>query len=333
MGDIIIIGVYFSPNRPLREFEAYLERLGRAVAGVTPSPIIVMGDLNAKCTAWGSPRTDPRGEVLLDWLVGIGLEVVNRGAADTCVRPQGGSIVDITLASPTVSACIANWRVLEDTETLSDHLYIRMRVSRARSQQPIPVRRTGRLPRWSLASLDREAAREAAMVEARWGRQTPEVDNADDMALGFRASLTRTCDASMRRVGPLKRKKATYWWCPEVAALWVTSNAARRQFTRCRRRRHTQEELDTLYVALSEAKKALNLAIAKAKDSAYTAFLASLDENPWGRPYKLVRKKLRRAAPMDAMEMGTLQNILEGLFPAAPDFSPPAMVVPRRRCQ
>ncbi|XP_061709457.1 uncharacterized protein LOC133519468 [Cydia pomonella] len=121
LGDITLIGVYFSPNRPLHEFEAYLERLGRAVAGAAPSPIMVLGDLNAKCAAWGSPRTDPRGTVLLDWLVGLGLEVVNRGSANTCVRQGGGSIVDITLASPVVAARTANWRVLEDTETLSDH--------------------------------------------------------------------------------------------------------------------------------------------------------------------------------------------------------------------
>ncbi|XP_061729133.1 uncharacterized protein LOC133534054 [Cydia pomonella] len=99
LGDILLIGVYFSPNRPLHEFEAYLERLGRAMAGLAPSPIMVLGDLNAKCAAWGSPRTDPRGAALLDWLVGLGLEVVNRGTANTCVRLGGGSVIDITLAS------------------------------------------------------------------------------------------------------------------------------------------------------------------------------------------------------------------------------------------
>ncbi|XP_061709458.1 uncharacterized protein LOC133519469 [Cydia pomonella] len=90
LGDFVLIGVYFSPNRPLHEFEAYLERLGRAVAGAAPSPIMVVGDLNAKCAAWGSPRTDPRGTVLLEWLVGLGLEVVNQGTANTCVRLGGG---------------------------------------------------------------------------------------------------------------------------------------------------------------------------------------------------------------------------------------------------
>ncbi|XP_063545742.1 uncharacterized protein LOC134753733 [Cydia strobilella] len=74
LGDIVLVGVYFSPNKPLREFEAYLERLGRAVAGAAPSPIIVLGDFNAKCVAGGSPSTDPRGAALLDWLAGLGLE-------------------------------------------------------------------------------------------------------------------------------------------------------------------------------------------------------------------------------------------------------------------
>jgi len=59
-----VVGVYFSPNRSLAEFEEFLDRVGIEVGRLLPGPVLVMGDLNAKAIEWGSPRTDARGETL-----------------------------------------------------------------------------------------------------------------------------------------------------------------------------------------------------------------------------------------------------------------------------
>ncbi|XP_039761417.1 uncharacterized protein LOC120634710, partial [Pararge aegeria] len=60
-GEVTLIGVYFSPNKPLSAFEAYLRSLEPVVRGAAPTQVILMGDLNAKSAAWGSPITDLRG--------------------------------------------------------------------------------------------------------------------------------------------------------------------------------------------------------------------------------------------------------------------------------
>ncbi|XP_064292956.1 uncharacterized protein LOC135309992 [Plodia interpunctella] len=91
-GEFVIVAAYFSPNRPLRAFEDFLERVGEVIGRAAPAPVLLMGDLNAKHSAWGSPVDDPRGEALYDWAVGAGLEVLNRGNVDTCVRRNGASI-------------------------------------------------------------------------------------------------------------------------------------------------------------------------------------------------------------------------------------------------
>ncbi|KAA5582783.1 hypothetical protein F3H14_37165, partial [Pseudomonas aeruginosa] len=58
--------------RCLGGLEALLHRLGSR-------PVIVAGDFNAKCTAWGSPRTDSRGEALSEWAIATSLFLINRG--------------------------------------------------------------------------------------------------------------------------------------------------------------------------------------------------------------------------------------------------------------
>lgn len=91
-GEYAIVGVYFSPNRSLAEYEAYLGVLGPVVRRLAPSPVILLGDLNAKSRAWGAVVTDPRGEATEEWLLESGLVVLNKGAVLTCVRQNGGSI-------------------------------------------------------------------------------------------------------------------------------------------------------------------------------------------------------------------------------------------------
>lgn len=61
----------------------------------------------------------------------------------------------------------------------------------------------------------------------------------------------------------------------------------------------------------------------KAKEEAYGEFLATLDRDPWGRPYKLIRNKMKRAPHTDSLEPELLERVVETLFPQAPDFATP----------
>ncbi|XP_026743665.1 uncharacterized protein LOC113505245 [Trichoplusia ni] len=151
-GDIALIGVYFSPNRPLVDFESFLEVLARVARRVAQRWVLVVGDFNAKSVLWGSPTTDARGRELETWPISTGLSLLNRGSVQTCVRRQRGSIVDLAFASPSLAACVVDWRV-ELVKTLLDHRYVRFDVSVQGSQEA----RMGRshFPRWSLSRLDR----------------------------------------------------------------------------------------------------------------------------------------------------------------------------------
>lgn len=332
-GDIMIIGVYFSPNKPLVEFEAFLDRLGAIVRRTAPGNVIVLGDFNAKSTAWGSPVTDERGEAVEDWAALCGLALLNTGSTDTCVRQRGGSIVDLTFASSALALRVSQWRVLDNVETLSDHRYIRFGVSvLSRTNMTRDQREaiSSAFPRWSIARLNSDLLHEAAIVQS-WSVQSDEPMEVNEGALQFRRVMTEICNAAMPRAKSRAPRRKVYWWTQDISDLRVACIAARREFTRYRRLRVRDEEMENmLYNLYIEAKKSLQLAISKAKSIGRQALLESLDGDPWGRPYRVARNKLRpQAAPLtETLQPQLLESVVTALFPHRPEHVPPTMSDP-----
>lgn len=110
--DILLVAVYFSPNRTPAQFEDYLGELGVVLATET-QPALIAGDLNAHSVLFGSPSSS-----FEEWMAARGYVALNQGSVPTCVRPQGESIVDVTLAAPCVARTVRAWRVVQDVETL-----------------------------------------------------------------------------------------------------------------------------------------------------------------------------------------------------------------------
>ncbi|KAG5873269.1 hypothetical protein JTB14_013180 [Gonioctena quinquepunctata] len=84
---------------------------------------IIAVDFNTKSAVWGSPTTDARETILMDWTSTLNLIVQNRGSEPTFVRRASRSFIDVTLASQKIAKSITNWRVLDD-ETLTEHKFI-----------------------------------------------------------------------------------------------------------------------------------------------------------------------------------------------------------------
>lgn len=329
-GEMALIGVYFSPNKNLAELEEFLDELGAAVGRAGSNKILILGDFNAKSTAWGSPRTDVRGEEVEDWMVTSGVVILNRGSTNTCVRQQGGSIVDLSFASPALASCVENWRVVDELETLSDHLYIRFEISSSHvGVAGQPSMNHVVFPRWTLAQLDRDLLVEASIVQC-WssGTQSVEPLGVDAEALRLRDVLTAVCDAAMPRVKRRPPKREVYWWSSEISDLRAECTAARRQYTHYRRRRIRDEaRLQQLYATYSASKKALQLSISRAKEAGRESVLQSLNLDPWGRPYRAARGKLQSQGPplTEAIQPQLLTDVVSALFPDAAEHTPPAM--------
>uniref|UniRef100_A0A8D9A0P7 Endonuclease/exonuclease/phosphatase domain-containing protein n=1 Tax=Cacopsylla melanoneura TaxID=428564 RepID=A0A8D9A0P7_9HEMI len=85
-------------------------------------------DANAHHETWGSTDTNPRGECLLNYLVSKGLIVLNEGSEPTFLTRSRAEVLDLTVASPALSAQVVRWHVSEEPSH-SDHRYIYFEVS------------------------------------------------------------------------------------------------------------------------------------------------------------------------------------------------------------
>ncbi|XP_029675536.1 uncharacterized protein LOC115243021 [Formica exsecta] len=271
-GRISVIGVYISPNINLAHFEERLESIGECIGRCLPRPTIIAGDFNAKSALWGSPLNNRRGEILEDWAAALNLCILNTGIRNTCIRPQGEFIVDLTWATLAAVHLVNGWEVLQE-ETASDHLYIEMTVS-AITPEVLSRRRAAEIRprRLVLRKMDEDLLK-AAVLSTAWPEEGREVRDVDQQAAWLEDVLTDICDVAMPRAKPSPRR-AAYWWSEEIASLRRTSVRARRAFTRARRRRSaSDEEIEERYREYRTAREALVKATRAAKAKAWSELL------------------------------------------------------------
>jgi len=317
-GTTCVVGVYLPPSLSLAQYEAELGEIEEAVRSGLPGLVLVMGDFNSKSRSWGCPSEDRCGETLRDWAGSLGLTLPNVGSVATCVRPRGESIVDLTWASPAALRMVVGWRVAAELETLSDHRYIELSLV---TRHPPTGPDSQEVRRWSLTRLNPDllmASMQASLWV--WGEDPLawEVKGVEELASRLRSALWGACDASMPRVRRGCGRRSAYWWTEEIANLRDASIRARRRLQRCMRRRDRSETcIERARGECRDARHSLGVAIGRSKTRAWEELLASLNEDPWGRPYRMVLKKLRLRAPptTESLAPGFLGEVVETSSP------------------
>lgn len=272
-GEWILVGMYFSPNKPLDALDRFLIQVEATVRQSLYGKVIVAGDLNAKSRLWGSSRTDKRGAMVEEWITGLGLVCQNKGTVHTCVRQHGGSVVDVTFMSPAASELVTDWWVEEHVETLSDHRYIRYDLATdgdpSRNRELSHTSNARDRPRWMFSKVDEDAMMAAAIVVS-WPEEGPHTEGIDQRAEWFRESMTAVCNASMPRAGLSKSRRNVYWWSSAIAELRIKCVSACRQYVRSRRRANRDLAREaTLYERYRQARRTLQLSIKDAKTQAW----------------------------------------------------------------
>jgi len=316
--DMVVVGVYLAPSLNRAEFEDRLGQIRGCIEKYAPAPAIVAGDFNAWNRMWGSRHTNRRGAVLKDWAASLRLCCMNTGTASTCIRPQGESIVDLTWATPEAAARITGWRILSEVYTQSNHQYIGVVLCETPAQ--VLGRRHLRSRPWVLKMFDEDLF-EQALLAGLWPAADFGASEVGACAERMRELLIRACDAAMPRSNP-RLRRAAYWWSDEIASLRQIAHARRRTLKRAWPNPEESREAAEEYRG---AMKALRRVIAAAKAKAWEELLLTLEEDPWGRPYQIVRNKLRRWAPphTEALEASVLEQVLGTLFPtSAGEVSP-----------
>lgn len=103
MGELAVVGVYFSPNISLADFEAFLARVGAVVTRPLPSRVISMRSLRPgdspcqrRCSGGVGSRAGP-------------FSSQQRLSPYVRAAVGGGSIVDISFASPAAARLVMEW--------------------------------------------------------------------------------------------------------------------------------------------------------------------------------------------------------------------------------
>ncbi|VVC46487.1 Endonuclease/exonuclease/phosphatase,Reverse transcriptase domain, partial [Cinara cedri] len=320
LGDVTFYSCYLSPNCSIAEFGERLGRLEASLRNVThDTDIVVGGDFNAKSGDWGSALEDARGRMLVEWAADLRLVVSNVGDSPTFRRAGSESVIDVTFARLRDSSRVSDWRVLE-TFSDSDHQYIYYDLitggqSRERAVESGRVSRENRPPGWCCRKLD--PARLANFLDVRQP-ELPENVAAEEAAVLLSDYLTEACDASMpRRPAEAGGRRPVHWWSEDIARMRRACLASRRRYQRHRRRQRGEEEEGELREAFRAARKELCVAVRSAQEEGWRKLCAAVDNDPWGLPYKLVSKKLRRNPP-GAEARGHEGAIADHLFPQLP---------------
>ncbi|KAL4101252.1 hypothetical protein QTP88_021272 [Uroleucon formosanum] len=278
LNGVQVCSCYASPNRPIEDFQDLLCRLEDSIRTVQQgTPVLVTGDLNARSAAWGDWVDNRRGEELGLLIESLGLVIANTGSTPTFTR-GAGSIVDVTLSCDSLAASITDWRVLESLFNNSDYHYIRFSLTPGRDLARATSATTAAPRAWNTAGGVANDSFLAGLVLAEWLEQGDPQDwqDAERGATALRLRRRQTLEFNEERAD---------------AELAATNSAYR------------------------EAKKQLKIAILRSKRTCWKELISSVDADPFGKPYKLVMRKLRGRPPTASKEYATLQSVVDTLFP------------------
>lgn len=133
----------------------------------------------------------------------------------------------------------------------------------------------------------------------------------------------------MPRRGCPVRRPLVPWWSETIAANKSRVHKCHRAYQR--KRRCADEGSCAVEAAVfRNSRKELALSIIKAKKKCWAEIIDSVENDLWGRPYKIVMKWLGRRKPATGIQLpGRLENIVRTLFPPAiPDTAPEDIVTP-----
>lgn len=301
---IYVYSCYAPPPYSLVEFEYLLTELVRDARDHKPA--IIAGDFNAWAEEWGSRSTNRRGEMLLEALAELDMVLCNEGNTPTWSRGPLSSFIDVTFASRSLMGDGFSWKVC-DLYTNSDHSAILLETSHPGQRS---IRSPGEpITGWKTSELNHEVFE--IMLEG-----VTATGDAEDKAVQIMEAVTSACDASMPRRSTRTRRPPAYWWTQEIAGLRKACLQTRRRYQRARE----PVLITTLRRDFADLRRQLKRAIKTSKRSCWRELCREVENDVWGRPYKVVMNKFpaRTTAPSCPVAM---REIVSTLFPQQPPLT------------
>nr|XP_034195222.1 uncharacterized protein LOC117611396 [Osmia lignaria] len=323
--DIGLVSVYASPNDSNEEFKAQLAAMEIFLVSIrkTLTKILVLGDFNAKSPLWGSKKWCGRGRTLFQWCNSLGLiPVISKGGV-TCER-GGGSVIDLLFCSNDAMKQHTSSEIL-DTFTASDHKYIIHKfgenaINGEPAKDPFDLGK-GKIDEEGLLCELVQKYGDANYDRRGKTGTTMEVDKFID-------DVEKLVNKYTTYRGPYRgNRHPVYWWNEDTARYRKDVNKARRRLTRLRAKGN-KKDIEEAHKDFKMAKKAMNREVKKGKRTRWENMLSEIDKDIWGRPYKLVTRKLKgKVNKPDILSPEEVEEVVKKLF----ILSPPKGEIPERK--
>ena len=165
-----------------------------------PSPKLILGDFNAKHPNWGSPVSDPRGDIVLDFILNNNLYLLNDGSPTFYRASQDQySHLDLTFCTNNISNKFS-WETYHDRLS-SDHfpIFITFKTNKLYATKS---------PRWKL-------------TEANWSNYKNSISlpehpiGINEYNFKIVSSINDSCKLAIPKTKSIiSTKYSCFWWTP-----------------------------------------------------------------------------------------------------------------------
>jgi len=148
----------------------------------------------------------------------------------------------------------------------------------------------------------------------------PIPSSEDSKAKNLAEWITKALDKCVSRRRPQNGRPTVPWWNEDIGILRAECLKMRRAYQRRRKRvgeANSREQLESW----KNARRQLAKSIKEAKEMTWNKLISLVDSDVWGKPYKVVMKRLRQNGQNWGIELpGRLESIVNGLFPTGEPF-------------
>lgn len=177
------------------------------------------------------------------------------------------------------------------------------------------------------------------------------LDNVEQSAIQIEAEIKNACNNAAPKNKPPRGKTSMYWWSDNIAELRAIANRAYRRWKRGLRKcrvnnvhnsnnvnsvvnvsnnnvhsvnSNSRLDIEGLRNRYKVAQKKLRREIGKSKSGSWKELLDTIDEDPWGLPYRIVLRRRKGSTPsvLDALEDNQRRQLIESLFPPGGTHDP-----------
>ncbi len=217
MGEIVISSMYFDILLGMPE---KLEKLSKET-----KPLVICADTNAHSVLWGCEESNPRGEMIEEFIIQNDFLILNVGNNPTYVSRGAETIIDVTFTKNTTDEMIQNWRVDRKT-LLSDHRLIQMEITISRNV----IKYSWNLNRGDPLKFQREME-DAGGQSPVWSKRVIDIV-VKSLINDITKSLNRCYPLTK---GPANCRKTSKWWNKELDHLRKKTKQSEREAYRAKR--------------------------------------------------------------------------------------------------